>query len=71
MKKLVADMASWGDDLFDRLLAEVLRGLSETAARVLLLAAAYRLPMPEAAFEFHAEPTPTPSQEGNWSPSAT
>ena len=54
LKKLVADMASWGDDLFDRLLAEVLRGLSETAARVLLLAAAYRLPMPEAAFEFHA-----------------
>ena len=50
LKKLVADMASWGDDLFDRLLAEVLRGLSETAARVLLLAAAYRLPMPEAAF---------------------
>ena len=54
LKKLVADMASWGDDLFDRLLAEVLRGLSETAARVLLLAAAYRLSMPEAAFEFHA-----------------
>ena len=55
LKKLVADMASWGDDLFDRLLAEVLRGLSETAARVLLLAAAYRLPMPEAAFAFHAK----------------
>ena len=74
LKKVVADMASWGDALFDRLLDEALRGLNETAARLLLAAAVHRLPLTEAAFEFHAQPTPgtdgkptpNPSQEGNY-----
>ena len=70
LKKLVADMASWGDDLFDRLLDEVLRGLNETAARLLLAAAVHRLPLTEAAFEFHCAP-PSDRESGVETPAFT